>query len=75
MATFIYLTSGIISDVVERDASNTENIKHFHHVCKFPALLTTISSGLWVVFSSSEFSSLIDSSVCEYFSDMWNWVD
>jgi len=75
MATFIYLTSGVISDVVERDATDPENVKHFHHVCRFPAILTTISSVLFVVFASSEFSSLFDSSIFEYFSDIWNWID
>ena len=75
MLTFIYLSSGAISEVIERDYASPESQKHFHHVCLFPAVLTTISSSLFVFFSSSEFGALFESSFSEYFSDIWNWID
>ena len=75
MATFIYLTSGAISEVVERDYSDPEQAKHFHHVCPFPAALTTISSSFFVLFSANEVGALLDDSPASYFADFWNWVD
>ena len=67
MVTFIYLTSGVISEVIERDYDDPESIKHFHHVCPFPALLTTISSILFIMFASTELAALCDDSPYVYF--------
>ena len=51
MITFLYLTSGVISNVIERDDSDPENIEHFHHVCITPAVLTTISTAFCIFFA------------------------
>ena len=51
MFTFLYLTSGVISDVIERDYDEVESVKHFHHVCKIPAFLTCLSSAFFVFFA------------------------
>ena len=54
MVTFIGLTSGLISDVIERNYDDPDSIKHFHHVCTLPGLLTTISSIFFVLFATNE---------------------
>jgi len=52
MVTFLYLTSGVVSDVIERDYSDPENIEHFHHVCTIPAVLTSIATAFCIFFAN-----------------------
>jgi len=51
MVTFLYLTSGVISNVVERDANDPESIEHWHHLCLTPALLTSLSTAFFIFFA------------------------
>ena len=75
MITFIGLTTGVISNVIERNYNDHAAEKHFHHVCYLPGLLTTLSSMFFVLFASNEIGQLFDDSLFTYFSDIWNWID
>ena len=75
MVTFVYLTSGAIGEVLERNYDDAEGAKHFHHVCTVPAVLTSISSAFFVFFAMQEITVMADTSFTSYYSDIWNWID
>ena len=67
MTLFIYLASGVVGDVIDRDWDDPAAIPHFHHVCVVPGVLTAISSAFFVFFANSEINAILDSSVQDYY--------